>query len=44
MESLQVFGGVLVISAIVVLQLQQERVEMSPALIRARGRRQKPVY
>lgn len=44
MEPLQVFGGVLVISAIVVLQLQQERVEMAPAVIRARGRREKPVY
>jgi drug/metabolite transporter (DMT)-like permease len=39
MEPLQMLGGVLVISAIVVLQLQRERDELAPALIRARGRR-----
>jgi len=42
MEPLQMFGGALVISAIVVLQLQQERDQMAPALIRARGRRERP--
>lgn len=37
MELLQILGGVLVISAIVLLQLQQEQDEMAPAEIRARA-------
>jgi drug/metabolite transporter (DMT)-like permease len=41
MEPLQIFGGVLVISAIALLQVQQERGEMAPALIRARGRQER---
>jgi drug/metabolite transporter (DMT)-like permease len=36
MEGLQMLGGVLVISAIVVLQLRQEYDEMAPAVIRIR--------
>jgi drug/metabolite transporter (DMT)-like permease len=44
MAALQIFGGVLVISAIALLQLQQERDEMAPALIRARGRQERPPY
>ena len=35
----QMIGGVLVITAIVVLQLQQEQNEMAPAMIRSRGKR-----
>jgi len=37
MEWLQILGGVLVISAIVLLQLQREQNEMAPAEIRAKG-------
>ena len=36
MEVLQIIGGVLVIGAIVLLQVQQEYDEMAPAVIRTR--------
>ncbi|MBN1106965.1 MAG: EamA family transporter [Deltaproteobacteria bacterium] len=36
LEILQIFGGALVITAVVLLQLRQERDGMAPALIRAR--------
>jgi len=36
LETLQILGGVLVIVAVVLLQLRQERDEMVPAMIRAR--------
>jgi drug/metabolite transporter (DMT)-like permease len=44
MEPLQMVGGVLVISAIAMLQLQQERNDMTPALIRARRRQERPPH
>ena len=37
MELLQILGGILVISAIVLLQMQQEQDEMAPAEIRAKA-------
>jgi drug/metabolite transporter (DMT)-like permease len=36
LEPLQILGGVLVITAIVLLQLQSEQDELTPELIRAR--------
>jgi drug/metabolite transporter (DMT)-like permease len=36
LEPLQILGGVLVIAAIVLLQLQSEQDELTPELIRAR--------
>ncbi|MBW2580842.1 MAG: hypothetical protein JRD00_07865, partial [Deltaproteobacteria bacterium] len=37
LEPLQILGGVLVIAAIVLLQLQSEQDELTPELIRARN-------
>jgi drug/metabolite transporter (DMT)-like permease len=37
LEPLQIFGGVLVIAAIVLLQLQSEQDELTPELIRAQA-------
>jgi drug/metabolite transporter (DMT)-like permease len=42
LEPLQILGGVLVITAIVLLQLQSEQNELTPELIRARAAQSSP--
>ena len=42
LEPLQILGGVLVIAAIVLLQLQSEQDELTPELIRARTAQSSP--
>jgi drug/metabolite transporter (DMT)-like permease len=38
MEQLQILGGAMVVCAIVLLQVQRERDELTPALVRARAK------